>query len=58
VFHAFVADGAEHTGDPVDASESERVEWLPLDEVRALVRGDGVRDGLSLTALARFLLDV
>ncbi len=31
VFTAFVADGAEHVGDPSDPSESERVEWVPVD---------------------------
>jgi 8-oxo-dGDP phosphatase len=58
VFHVFVADGAEHTGPPADPSESERVAWLTLDEVRAAIRAGEVPDGLSLTALSRFLLDV
>lgn len=58
VFHAFTADTAEHVGDPTDAGESERIAWVPLDEVRALVREGQVRDGLSLTALLRFLVDL
>lgn len=58
VFHAFVADGAEHTGDPVDPSESDRIAWLPLEEVSTLVRSGEVRDGMTFTALSRFLLDV
>ena len=56
-FHAFVADGAARVADPVDSSESERVEWVPLDEVRRLLRDGAVRDGLTLTALLRFVLD-
>ncbi|MFS0701219.1 NUDIX hydrolase [Cellulomonas sp. 179-A 4D5 NHS] len=56
-FHVFVADGATHVGEPADAFESERVAWVPLDEVRALVRDGGIGDGLSLTGLLRFLLD-
>ena len=28
VFHIFVADGATHVGDPTDAGESERIEWV------------------------------
>ncbi|WP_258726700.1 NUDIX hydrolase [Cellulomonas sp. NS3] len=56
-FHVFVADGATHIGEPADAFESERVAWVPLDEVRALVRDGGIGDGLSLTGLLRFLLD-
>ena len=55
-FHVFVASGAEYVSDPSDPSESERVEWLPLAEVKAAVRGGQVRDGLSLTALAMAML--
>jgi 8-oxo-dGTP pyrophosphatase MutT (NUDIX family) len=50
-FHLFVADGATYVGDPPDASESERVEWLTLDQVRAEMAAGRVLDGLSLTAL-------
>ena len=34
VFHIFVADGAHHVGDPTDVGESERIEWVPVSEVR------------------------
>jgi len=51
IFHLFVADGATHVGDPVDAYESERIEWVPTDRARQLIAGGEVRDGLSLTAL-------
>ena len=54
-FHAFLARGAERVGEPTDVSESERIEWVPVDEVRRLVRTGQVRDGLSLTALAYVL---
>lgn len=50
-FHLFLARGATHVGEPTDASESERVAWVPLDEVRAAVRRGEVRDGMSLTGL-------
>jgi 8-oxo-dGTP pyrophosphatase MutT (NUDIX family) len=50
-FHLFVAAGAVHEGDPTDPSESERIEWVPVDDVRQLVAGHQVPDGLSLTAL-------
>jgi hypothetical protein len=33
------------------------VAWVPLDDVRALLRGGEVHDGLTMTALLRFLLD-
>ena len=55
VFHVFAAGGAEHVGEPSDPTESERVEWVPVDEVRALVRSGQVTDGLSLTSLLLWL---
>jgi hypothetical protein len=51
VFHVFVADGAEHVGEPADPTESERVAWVPVDEVRELIAAGKVTDGLSLTSL-------
>lgn len=51
VFHLFTADEATHEGEPVDAFESERIEWLAWPAVRAEIRAGRVTDGLSLTAL-------
>jgi len=51
VFHTFVADGATYVGDPVDAGESERVEWVGIADLRALVQDAQMLDGLSLTAV-------
>jgi 8-oxo-dGTP pyrophosphatase MutT (NUDIX family) len=50
-FHLFLADGAVHVGEPTDPSESERVEWVPEAQVRALARSGAIPDGLSLTAV-------
>jgi 8-oxo-dGTP pyrophosphatase MutT (NUDIX family) len=50
-FHVFTASTATWVGDPADPSESERVEWVPLDEVRRLVAAGEVHDGLTLTAV-------
>ncbi len=55
-FHLFVASGATHVGPPSDPSESERVEWLAVDDVRAAISAGEVRDGLSLTALLWWLV--
>ena len=55
-FELFHADGATHVGEPTDPSESERVEWVPVERVRELVRSGAVGDGLSLTALLWWLL--
>lgn len=51
IFHMFFAPGAVHVGDPVDVWESERIEWVPIPDVRGLITQGAVRDGLSLTAL-------
>ena len=51
-FHAYVADGAHHRGEPSDPSESERVEWIGPDRLRRIVRDGEMPDGLSLTACA------
>lgn len=50
-FHTFVAHGADHVDDPTDPGESERIEWVPVPELRAHIRDGRVSDGLSLTAL-------
>jgi 8-oxo-dGTP pyrophosphatase MutT (NUDIX family) len=51
IFHVFVADGASHVGDPSDVGESERVEWVAVDDVRRLIADGRFTDGLSLTSL-------
>jgi 8-oxo-dGTP pyrophosphatase MutT (NUDIX family) len=50
-FHLFLARGAAYRGVPTDVSESERVGWVPIDDVRASIRNHEITDGLSLTAL-------
>lgn len=51
IFHVFVAAGATYVGDPVDIGESERIEWVPVDELRRLIAAGEFTDGLSLTSL-------
>jgi 8-oxo-dGTP pyrophosphatase MutT (NUDIX family) len=50
-FHLFVADGADHIGEPTDPYESERVEWLSGERLEHEVADGNVRDGMSLTGL-------
>lgn len=50
-FALFHAAGAEPVGEPSDPTESERVEWVPLDRLRDELRAGRVVDGMSLTAL-------
>jgi 8-oxo-dGTP pyrophosphatase MutT (NUDIX family) len=49
-FHVFVADGAVEEGEP-DRAEAERVEWVPVHELRAHIESGLVQDGFSLTAV-------
>jgi 8-oxo-dGTP pyrophosphatase MutT (NUDIX family) len=49
--HVFLAAGAEHLGEPLDRNETERVEWVPVERVRELIRDSQVPDGFSLTSL-------
>jgi hypothetical protein len=51
VFHVFIAGGATHVGEPTDPGEAERIEWIPVPELRRLVRNQQMLDGLSLTAV-------
>jgi 8-oxo-dGTP pyrophosphatase MutT (NUDIX family) len=50
-FHVFLAQGAEHVGEPEDRNEAERIEWIPVARVRKLIRAGEVTDGYSLTSL-------
>jgi 8-oxo-dGTP pyrophosphatase MutT (NUDIX family) len=50
-FHLFFTTEAEYVSEPTDPSESERVEWVALDEVRAGLQSGKVLDGLTLSAL-------
>ena len=54
-FELFTAAGAVHVGEPSDPSEADRIEWVPVDRVRELVRSGEIQDGLSLTALLWWL---
>lgn len=49
--HVFVAEGAEHVGEPVEDWESERVEWVPVERVPELVRDRRVVSGSTMNAL-------
>ena len=51
MFHVFVAEGAEHVGDPTDVGESERIDWVTVGDIRRLIAEGEITDGLSLTAL-------
>ena len=49
--YLFRADGATYQGPPSDTNESDRIEWVPLAEVRRLIDKREIVDGPTLTAL-------
>jgi 8-oxo-dGTP pyrophosphatase MutT (NUDIX family) len=49
--HVYRADGATRLGDPVDGFESERIAWVPLADVRALIDRGEIVSGSTLAAL-------
>jgi 8-oxo-dGTP pyrophosphatase MutT (NUDIX family) len=54
-FTAFVATNPARIGEPTDASESTRVEWMPLADVPRLAQDGKLSDGPSLLALSYYL---
>ena len=50
-FHIFVSGDAVHRGEPTDINESRRLEWFKANEVRELLRGGEITDGLSFGAV-------
>jgi 8-oxo-dGTP pyrophosphatase MutT (NUDIX family) len=52
VHHVYRADEATHLGSPADAYESDRIAWMPLDQVPALIgRGEIVSATTSAALL-------
>lgn len=54
-FAIFLADGAEHVGEPSDPSEAERIEWVAIDRLRTEIEAGRVVDGLTLNGLLHAL---
>jgi 8-oxo-dGTP pyrophosphatase MutT (NUDIX family) len=51
-FHIFVGRNARHLGPPSDPNEADRIEWVPVEEVRRLLLGGEITDGLSFGAVS------
>ena len=51
-FHVFLTTTAQQVGEPTDAKESERIEWVPVDRVRTELAAGRVREGLALAGLS------
>ena len=50
-FNLFLAQEAVYVGEPTDPGESERIEWVSVDDVAGIARRGEMIDGLSLTAV-------
>ena len=51
----FVGRGAKHVGEPTDAEEAGRVEWLPLSDIPALMARDELMGSGTLVGLLHVL---
>ncbi|WP_432509152.1 NUDIX domain-containing protein [Kineococcus auxinigenes] len=51
----YVAQGAEHVGDPTDTEEAARIEWIPRSSVLDLINKGEVLGSGSLVALLHLL---
>jgi hypothetical protein len=51
VHHIYWTEQVIHRGDPPAAFEAERIEWIPLDHVPALITGGQIRAASTATAL-------
>jgi 8-oxo-dGTP pyrophosphatase MutT (NUDIX family) len=50
-FNLFLGQDAVQVGEPTDPGESERIEWVSVDQVVEIARSGQMVDGLSLTAV-------
>ncbi|MFD3572292.1 NUDIX hydrolase [Streptomyces sp. NPDC058644] len=53
----FRADGATYVGEPTEKNESDRVEWIPLDQVRSMIDRREIVSSGSLVGLLYVLMD-
>ncbi|WP_433202009.1 NUDIX hydrolase [Dactylosporangium sp. CS-047395] len=53
--HVFLGFGAVRVGPPADEFESDRIVWVPLDDLRGLITAGEVTDGTTLLALLALL---
>ncbi|GAA3855191.1 NUDIX hydrolase [Streptomyces sedi] len=55
--HVFLGEGPARIGEPTEANEAERIEWIPLTEVRGMIRRREIVSGATLVGLLTLLLD-
>lgn len=55
--HLFRADETTYVGQPTELNESDRIEWIPLSDVRGIMDREEIVSSASLLALTYTLLD-
>jgi 8-oxo-dGDP phosphatase len=55
--HVFRADGATWSGPPVEQNETDRIEWIPVSELRGMIDRREIVSGATLVGLLYLLLD-
>ncbi|MFI1032222.1 NUDIX hydrolase [Streptomyces sp. NPDC020951] len=55
--HVFRADGATYDGPPTEKNDSDRIEWIPLSEVRGMIDRREIVSSGSLVGLLYLLMD-
>lgn len=53
--HVFLARDAVFEADPVDTHEADRIEWIPLAEVQAMIDRREIVAGVAVTGLLQLL---
>jgi len=56
--HVFRTDDARLIGPPTERNESDRVEWIPLADLRALIARREIVSGATLVGVMALLLDL
>jgi 8-oxo-dGTP pyrophosphatase MutT (NUDIX family) len=51
VHYLFHGEAAEHAGPPSDTSEADRIEWMPLADIRRLIAKGEIVSGPTLIGL-------
>ncbi|MGW6280771.1 NUDIX domain-containing protein [Kribbella sp. NPDC055071] len=54
--YVFRATSASYVGEPVEQNESDRIEWIPLGDVPAMIGRQEIVSGITLVGLQQVLL--
>lgn len=58
IHHVFRATTATRIGEPTERNESDRIEWIPLTDVPAMIANGEIVSGITLVGLQQALLQL